>query len=1055
MKKIIIAFLNLILILLLTTPVLAANNVNSDYQLSDSVNEFKTVRSIFDAEYYISLYPDLLSIVSHEQNSLSEEDKEILYNHYISFGINEGRICSKIFNLSLFIKEHPELYAVFFDDYDKYVEYYFYNIYQGMRNQIVTRDIDKTLYFIDSISDGYVNFETGSFVIDYSAIENGTITLSELERLCGENLLLYKTPDGKILFIGGNCARGNVANEADAIKVIDDLKDVINFPSDLVSLKLDTTVVSTTGDIYYRFYALSKENGYAVYDSRYVIVGTSSNGEVICVSTESGTVWNDVPSIDMALILGPPESVVNYTQADGYEYLGWNPSVKYKKFLGESVIVYYYKNDTKFPGKIIEFVVKLSDGKLLRADAYSPEQYNEEHERNEILDIPNYEMYSDAMSNATSSIHYEEFTDGFGNVHKIQVLTKVVDGITKYCFIDPERNMIATDSSGNLYYRDNYNDYKHYVSSWFTIAKCYDFYKELGFFDMLGKDIPIMMAFCDEKEENNASCSYKWGGLNINIYNNIGNTSFDGVAHEFGHGIQDLIQGSFIYQGITGAIAESYADILGNLMEMIVFNEGKYSLKFENGKPVDIDNWSICETTTPIRNMRDPNEYSQPGYVGDKFYLINNPRYLNVDNGGVHTNSGILSRIAYEIYIKIKQAEELNGQSTFTYSDYLKIWYDTLMMMNNSVDYGSFESLIIHSLRRHDYGQYESIVHDIFNEANCDKSLISRWSDLNISNDNNRFVGINAGKTDKKESFIALLEDDNTTYFYKDIDGIWGSILDKDTKVEKVFYSYGDYSDIRDTGWGCGLAPISSDNNSDFTILVDRRELDSLIHTVEANGLKSQQYETDKMLAELSDSDFAVVHFVIENNGDFDKIHVLFIPYGRESEELEPNQQKPNFQYSLHAYADREFKFVAEKNTKYIVMVNQSKEGTTEAEWNMQDRKVVSVGDADEYDGTFSINEAVPGTMTVSDITERVDSMIDAQSDGLEQAESPDPSLESSEEEAARLRSSEAGDEMEIGQVEETPQEEAPQAEAPQAEASEESMEIAEDLGFAEVYDAA
>lgn len=153
MKKIIIAFLNLILILLLTTPVLAANNVNSDYQLSDSVNEFKTVRSIFDAEYYISLYPDLLSIVSHEQNSLSEEDKEILYNHYISFGINEGRICSKIFNLSLFIKEHPELYAVFFDDYDKYVEYYFYNIYQGMRNQIVTRDIDKTLYFIDSISD--------------------------------------------------------------------------------------------------------------------------------------------------------------------------------------------------------------------------------------------------------------------------------------------------------------------------------------------------------------------------------------------------------------------------------------------------------------------------------------------------------------------------------------------------------------------------------------------------------------------------------------------------------------------------------------------------------------------------------------------------------------------------------------------------------------------------------------------------------------------------------------------------------------------------------------
>ncbi len=88
------------------------------------------LKDVFDAEYYASQYPDLKESCGN--------DKEKLYEHFITFGLKEGRKASPIIDVAAYKTAYPDLSKAFGDDWDKYVEHYFtYGIKEGRQEGVM------------------------------------------------------------------------------------------------------------------------------------------------------------------------------------------------------------------------------------------------------------------------------------------------------------------------------------------------------------------------------------------------------------------------------------------------------------------------------------------------------------------------------------------------------------------------------------------------------------------------------------------------------------------------------------------------------------------------------------------------------------------------------------------------------------------------------------------------------------------------------------------------------------------------------------------------------
>ena len=63
----------------------------------------------FDSDFYVNCYPDLKAAFGNDANAA--------YNHYLTYGIKEGRIASPVFDAKTYIRNYPDLQAAFGDDY--------------------------------------------------------------------------------------------------------------------------------------------------------------------------------------------------------------------------------------------------------------------------------------------------------------------------------------------------------------------------------------------------------------------------------------------------------------------------------------------------------------------------------------------------------------------------------------------------------------------------------------------------------------------------------------------------------------------------------------------------------------------------------------------------------------------------------------------------------------------------------------------------------------------------------------------------------------------------
>ncbi len=151
--------------------------------------------------------------------------------------------------------------------------------------------------------------------------------------------------------------------------------------------------------------------------------------------------------------------------------------------------------------------------------------------------------------------------------------------------------------------------------------------------------------------ENVSNASWTGGWAQFGDGNNAPYVSLGITAHELTHAVTQF-SANLVYAGESGALNESFSDMLGVAVEFYV------------GKDTKDDIWKLGDELYDhgsMRNMADPNVEGHPDTYGGRNWV--NPANLGYDNGGVHINSGVSN---YWFYLLCEGGNGVNDN----YDDY-------------------------------------------------------------------------------------------------------------------------------------------------------------------------------------------------------------------------------------------------------------------------------------------------------------------------------------------------------------------------------------------------
>ena len=180
------------------------------------------------------------------------------------------------------------------------------------------------------------------------------------------------------------------------------------------------------------------------------------------------------------------------------------------------------------------------------------------------------------------------------------------------------------------------------VSGHYNAKESYDYFKNTHSRNSINGNGGRVVSIINVSDENNNSMDNAfWNGAAI-FYGNGGTAfqplakSLDVAGHEMSHGVVSN-SANLQYQGESGALNESFADIFGTMIDRDDWNLGD-----------DIVNTQYFPSGA-LRSMSDP--HNGGSSLNDNGYQ---PRHTNEqytgsqDNGGVHINSGIANWAYYK-----------------------------------------------------------------------------------------------------------------------------------------------------------------------------------------------------------------------------------------------------------------------------------------------------------------------------------------------------------------------------------------------------------------------
>lgn len=530
-------------------------------------------------------------------------------------------------------------------------------------------------------------------------------------------------------FIDGSIINTKVKSESDVFKALDEVKDMYGFKSSSNEFK----ILNTDSSLDITYYKLSqKYNGVIVYGYELVVAVDKDNR----VSTITGNYHPNISiSTYSSLSKSAAESKLKDKLGEDIEVLESDKYIYIKE--DNAILTYIFEvvcNDGYY-----EFIIDASTGDVIGKIAVSS--------------YVNYAYTGKDVTGADRTVNLNEESGLLG---------------TKYEFYDSERNITIVDASNvganvgtqkDINWKNlvvllaklrfsqgpisaeitdgvlTYNSkggatVENAIATMYNLGVVYDYYKEkLGrtSYDNKGSEIIANIGVSSNAWKHDEYFNASWmGGYEKFLFGSKDGVSLgaalDVVAHEYTHGVIDYTA-NLQYQGESGALNESYADILGSLIEG--------------------NNFQIGETIQEMRDMSNPNKYNDPAQKDGKYFFPTDEEYYNEswrtemmkkleesgnpieiwtdwDNGGVHTNSGVPNHAAYLMYS--------NGAFS-SKEEMAKVWYNSLFLLTQTSDFEDCALAVIQSAKTLGLTEDKvSIIEDAFIET---KMLARDYSTLN------------------------------------------------------------------------------------------------------------------------------------------------------------------------------------------------------------------------------------------------------------------------------------------------------------------------------------
>ena len=557
----------------------------------------------------------------------------------------------------------------------------------------------------DDIVTAEVSEDAGLEEVDESPEEKET---GIVEHVISEEA---RTGEGSVaFFIGEPFYEGTINDVDDALEAVHELLDYIGGYEN-VTLEPVSTVSTDEGNIFYTFRQLTDDA--EVYAASLKLV-TDKDGVALGLNSTLIPGLSVSGDVKWSIDADEAEAIVKETLKEEGVTAKIIPGVTEQTLLpwDDAPSAYHYV-----------WVVYTSNYYDDVCTAYLAHYVNSEGEYlycNPVSSPSN----TDALSGAAAAFTFEnlEADTWTGTVTKHQGDTEEItvpvarDPETGDVYLaDVERRIILADYAAYTYddtfefrkeENGRFNDNE--VLTYRTFIDVYDFYAETGWHGCDDNRTPILllMDWVDEdgKPVDNACYSGRAGGFDVFQFSHAepSGETYDLIGHEFTHAVTASHMINNFYRNDYGAIDEALSDIKGNLIESML------------GKTTD-KTWLIGENGNEVlRSMSHPNEYRQPGFVWDRYYVPAVSRSgVNNDCGGVHSNSSLLNLIAYRL-----------NESGMDEADQFYFWTNVSLMLTSRTDYEQIAEVLPWALKLVGHDEYMDVLSSAIAETGIEDNTL-------------------------------------------------------------------------------------------------------------------------------------------------------------------------------------------------------------------------------------------------------------------------------------------------------------------------------------------